>query len=93
MNQDPCELVIKARGAGQVRMLCDVLTERMHIQAMTNNGVNRDLNTKLGLINGVTLEFSLLTTYSIEPALPVRVDSSGRLVNADITIKYLEAVK
>jgi hypothetical protein len=78
-----------------VRDVCNILAERIGIQASPNPGsFNESLNVTLKLINGVTLDLYLITSYEIVPAdTPAKIDSHGRLVNADITITYLEVVK
>lgn len=87
MNEN--EVAVIVRGADKVRNLCNALQEAQSIFARSNNLATKPNCTVL-LANGLTLTCAFIRSYQIVPVSPVQIDASGRVVNAEITIKYVE---
>ena len=88
MNENEITVVVK--GASKVGKLCDLLHDTQ-AAAVTNNSNLIRQNITITLLPGLTLTCSYITSFSVSAISPMQIDSHGRVVNAEVTIKYLDA--
>ena len=88
MNENEITVVVK--GASKVGKLCDLLHDTQASMVLHNSNLIRQ-NTTITLLPGLTLTCSYITGFSVSAISPVQIDSHGRVVNAEVTIKYLDA--
>lgn len=88
MNENEITVVVK--GASKVAKLCDALHEAQAIAVRSANTPIKP-STTVTLLPGLVLTCSYITSFSISPSGPTQIDTYGRLVNAEILVKYVEA--
>lgn len=87
MNEN--EITLTVKGASKVAKLCDALHEAQAI-TLRSAGIPVKSSITVNLLPGLVLTCTFIASFSISPYGPTQIDTYGRLVNAEITIKYVE---
>ena len=88
MNENEITVIVK--GASKVGKLCDLLHDTQASMGLHNSNLIRQ-NTTITLLPGLSLTCSSSTGFCVSAFRPMHIESHGRVVNAEVTIKYLDA--